>query len=113
MRRGSTPLNRFTSDIDLTGATVYVSYEQDDRMVIDKAGDDVIVEATESGCLIKVRLSQEETLRFRPGRAYIQVRYVTAEGTADASNIVEVMIGKIIKDGEIFYAGSAEEGSDV
>lgn len=103
MRRGSTPLNQFNCDIDLSGATIFVSYEQNDVKLLEKTGDEVSVIPANSGCVVQVHLSQAETLLFSPGTAYAQIRYVTEEGAADASNIVSFYVGRIIKDGEIYY----------
>lgn len=97
MRRGSTPVNTFDVDIDLTGATVYVSYEQHGKVVIEKTGEDLTI--TEDK--IVLQLSQEETLAFAPGEVKIQLRYVFPNGTADASNIISTTAERILKDGVI------------
>lgn len=97
MRRGSTPTNTFGVDIDLTNATVFVSYEQNGMVVLEKTGDDLTVTADS----IQLSLSQEETLAFKPGEVQIQIRYVLPTGAADASNIVRTTFERIIKDGVI------------
>lgn len=97
MRRGSTPTNTFTVDIDLTGATVFVSYEQSGRVVVEKTGSDLTITPDE----ITLDLTQEETLKFRPGEVLIQIRYVFPSGAADASNIIKTTFERIIKDGVI------------
>ena len=97
MRRGSTPTNTFDVDIDLTNATVYVSYEQGGRVVLEKTGEDLTVTAES----IALHLTQEETLAFVPGKVNIQIRYVFPNGAADASNIINTTFERIIKDGVI------------
>lgn len=97
MRRGSTPTNTFDVDIDLTNATVYVSYEQGGRVVLEKTGEDLTVTAES----IVLHLTQEETLAFVPGKVNIQIRYVFPNGAADASNIINTTFERIIKDGVI------------
>lgn len=98
MRRGSTPTNTFDVDIDLRQATVYVSYEQDGRVVVEKTGSDLTVEENK----ITVKLSQEDTLAFKAGMVYIQIRYVFPfTGDADASNIIRTSAERILKDGVI------------
>ena len=97
MRRGSTPTNTFTVDIDLRGATIYVSYEQYSHVVIEKTGSDLTVTATS----ITLELSQEDTLKFQPGKVLIQIRYVFPNGQADASNIIKTTFERIIHDGVI------------
>lgn len=99
MRRGTTPTNTFAVDVDLTGATIFVSYEQDGKMVFEKTGTDVTV-ATNA---LTVTLTQADTLMFHPGRVCIQIRYIDQLGVADASNIIETTAERIIKDGEISY----------
>ena len=47
-------------------------------------------------------LSQEETLQFSGGiAAEMQLRVLSINGTAYASQILEVSIGQILKDGVI------------
>lgn len=97
MRRGSTPTNTFDLDIDLRDATVYISYEQDGAVVIEKTGDALTVSEDK----IVLTLTQEDTLKFRPGTVLIQIRYVFPNGVADASDIIQTSFGRIIKDGVI------------
>ena len=99
MRRGTTPVNTFTTGIDLTGCTIFVTYAQDGAIVFEKTGADLTVTAT----TVQVRLSQAETLALHPGRVEIQIRYIDAFGVADASNIINTTAERIIKDGEIAY----------
>lgn len=97
MRRGSTPTNTFEVDIDLTGATVFVSYEQQGKTVIEKTGNALNISPDK----IVLQLSQEETLSLKPGDVLIQLRYVFPNGAADASNIIRTTAERIIKDGVI------------
>lgn len=99
MRRGSTPTNVFTVPIDLTNATVYIDYEQGNSIVIEKTNGDMTIESDK----ITLELSQEDTLKFKPGLVYIQLRYVFPNGDADASNIIKTTAERIIKDGVIEY----------
>ena len=97
MRRGSTPVNTFDVDIDLRAATVFVSYEQDGEIIVEKTGEDLTVSETQ----IVLYMTQEETLLFHPGKVSIQIRYVFPSGSADASEIINTTIERIIKDGVI------------
>ena len=97
MRRGSTPTNTFEVNLDLTGATVFVSYEQQGKTVIEKTGDALSISPDK----IVLHLTQEETLALRPGDVLIQIRYVFPTGAADASNIIRTTAERIIKDGVI------------
>ena len=104
MRRGTTPTNTFTLDIDLSAATVFISYAQANAVVLEKTGTDLTFTSDAQGYYISVTLSQEDTLKFIPGDVAIQIRYVTSDGVADASNIIRTTAERILKDGEIAYA---------
>ena len=97
--RGTTPTNIFKVNIDLRGATVFVSYSQRDKVIIEKTGSDLTI--TEN--TIEHQLTQEETLLLRPGTVKIQIRYVKEDGTADASNIISTTSEDILKDGVIEF----------
>ena len=98
MKRGTTPTNAFKTNIDLTGATVFLTYSQRGRVVLEKTGDDLEISAE----AIVTRLTQKDTLGFDAlQKVSIQIRYVFPDGTAGASNIMTVNVGEILKDGEI------------
>ncbi len=101
MKRGTTPVNVFHTNIDLTGAKVYVTYSQSGRVILEKTGD--ALEVTEDS--VMVHLSQKDTLAFNASlhKVQMQMRYVTADGTADASNIMTADVEEVLKDGEISY----------
>ena len=98
MKRGTTPLNTFKTNIDLTGATVFVTYTQRGRIILEKTGADL--EISEDAVI--TRLTQRDTLGFDAiQKVSIQIRYVFPDGTAGASNIMTADVGEILKDGEI------------
>jgi hypothetical protein len=98
MKRGTTPTNTFKTNIDLTGATVFLTYSQRGRVVLEKTGDDLEISAE----AIITRLTQKDTLGFDAlQKVSIQIRYVFPDGTAGASNIMTASVGEILKDGEI------------
>lgn len=103
MRRGSTPTNTFTLPMDLSQATVYISYEQGNRIVIEKTNADLTFAEDQQThtFTITLALTQEDTLAFVPGEVLIQIRYVFPNGDADASNIIRTTFERIIKDGVI------------
>ena len=99
-RRGSTPTNIFNVNIDLTGATIYVTYSQGGRVIIEKTGNQLEV----TSHTVSVLLSQEDTLKLDDDQMVeIQIRYVRENGMADASNIIVASAGRILKDGKIQY----------
>ena len=98
MKRGTTPINTFKTNIDLTGATVFVTYTQRGRIILEKTGADL--EISEDAVI--TRLTQRDTLGFDAiQKVSIQIRYVFPDGTAGASNIMTASVGEILKDGEI------------
>lgn len=98
MKRGTTPINTFKTNIDLTGATVFVTYTQRGRIILEKTGADL--EISEDAVI--TRLTQRDTLGFDAiQKVSIQIRYVFPDGTAGASNIMTANVGEILKDGEI------------
>lgn len=100
IKRGATPVNRFLVNVDLREATVYVTYEQRGRTVIEKTGSDLVI-AEKS---ISVPLSQKDTLALKSGdNVDIQIRYVLPDGTADNSNILTASVERVLKDGVITY----------
>ena len=98
MKRGTTPINTFKTNIDLTGSTVFVTYSQGGKVVLEKTGE--ALEVTEEA--VVTRLSQKDTLAFTAAQCVsIQIRYIFPDGTAGASNIMTANVGDILKDGEI------------
>ena len=84
MRRGTTP----TIEININGVDMstisewYITISQDD-LKLTKTNADIVIEGT----LIMIPLTQEETMQFRQGEAFIQIRAVTTEGLRIASHI--------------------------
>lgn len=96
-KRGSTPVHVWDTDIDLTGANVYINYKQNGVMLVEKSGNDVTITPT----TVSVRLTQEETLGFNVGELEVQIRYVFPDGTADACDVIRIQAERIIKEGVI------------
>ena len=97
LRRGTTPIHRFAlRGIVLTA--LYVTYSQGGKVTMEKTIDDATVE-DES---IIVRLTQEDTLLFRArSNVCVQIRLRTVAGDVLASEMIEVPVGAILKDGVI------------
>lgn len=99
-RRGSTPVNTFKVNIDLTDATIYLTYAQGGVVKIEKTGTDLTV--TEN--TISTTLTQEDTLKLESNQLVeMQIRYIKPNGIADGSNVITASVGKILKDGVIEY----------
>ena len=100
MTRGETATHIFNTNTDLTGATVYVSYFQRGRRVIEKTNRDIMIESDK----ITVGLSQKDTLRLSAEvPVSIQIRYIRANGVASVSNIMTANINDVLKEGVIEY----------
>lgn len=98
MRRGTTPTNTFTVDVDLTSAVaLYITYKQGARVAIEKAIDDIDITSE----ALTVTLTQQDTLKLTNGDVDIQVRARFPGGSAIASNIISVPVEAILKDGVI------------
>ena len=75
-----------------------MTISQNQRVIIDKGMDEIQTQ----GKQIRVRLSQQDTLKLRENiPLQIQVRVKTETGDALASEIISTGIGGILKDGEI------------
>ena len=87
-RRGSTPIHTFTSDVDLSGATIEVTYEQNKKVVCTKHTADMTI-TTDS---VSWMLTADETLAMEVGNVYVQLKY-TKNGVTDVS---DRHIGKVL-----------------
>jgi len=87
--------------IDLSEATVFISYEQGRKIVIEKTNPDLTFTSDQQKYFITLELTQEDTLKFAEGAVFIQIRYVFPTGDAGASNIITTTFDRIIKDGVI------------
>lgn len=101
MIRGTTPVLEFELPFDTELiAEAYVTISQNQKAVFEKN----FAECIHSGKLLKVNLSQEDTLKLKSyynSYAEIQVRVRTKEGEVLASDIIAVNVGRILKDGVI------------
>lgn len=100
MKRGTTP----TFTLSIAGIdfglldTIYVTFKQDNN-TITKSNADITLD--EKNNLINVALTQKETLSFRQGYVFIQLRAVTKGGNAIATDIVKIDASGILKEGII------------
>ena len=101
LQRGTTPVHSFTlpeelKDVDF--AALYITYKQGGKTVLEK---DINAISVKDG-VASVRLTQEETLLFSDRRkCYIQVRLRTAAGDALVSNVVDIPVYDVLKEGVI------------
>lgn len=100
MKRGTTPTLEIAVDgVKVTDlSSIYVTLKQDD-LIITKFGEDIQV--NEEDNLLGVSLSQKETLSFRPGFVYLQMRSVTSGGNAIATDVQKIDAVEILQEGVI------------
>lgn len=100
IRRGTTPTIKRTYPEDLTGATATFCFWQDVENPLTLTPE---IEATDSGCILSVTLTQEQTLAFEPGALYFQIRAVK-NNEAVASKVWRYFVADVKPDGEITEA---------
>ncbi|MDU6181182.1 MAG: hypothetical protein E6629_00830 [Anaerococcus vaginalis] len=98
MYRGTTPINIFRTDVDLTNASVlFITYKQNGKVVLEKSIDEVKIQKND----VSVYLSQKDTLLFTEGIVTIQIRAKFSDGSVIASALIRTSTYEILKDGEI------------
>ena len=101
LQRGTTPVHSFTlpdelKDVDF--AALYITYKQGRKTVLEKDRSSISIEDG----VASVRLTQEETLLFSDRwKCNIQVRLRTAAGDALVSNVVNIPVCDVLKEGVI------------
>lgn len=103
MRRGTTPTLTFTTPYAANLISDgYITFDQRGQTVVEKRLTDAGVTIADNS--IAVVFTQEETLAFNANPsapAQAQIRAILTDGSRTASNIVEIPICRILKDGEI------------
>ena len=101
MIRGTTPTLEFTLPFDCSLLTeIYITFAQYGTTVLEKS----MADCTCSGTLVTLSLSQEDTLKMKQDRmaiAEVQLRVRTKDGSALASNIMQIRVDIILKEGVI------------
>ena len=94
--KGCTVENTFSIPFEANEiATLYVTYSQNEEVVIEKELEDCVIENKE----LKVYLSQEDTLKFDSNiKIEIQVRLRLLSGEAKKSHIITTKTDRILKD---------------
>lgn len=102
MRRGTTPTVKINVDgISVTELDeIYLTFEQR-GLEITKRETDITKDTIGGKNMLKVNLTQEETLSFKDGNIQIQFRAKTLMGTVVASTIVTDTLEHILMEGEI------------
>jgi hypothetical protein len=99
MIRGTTPTLTFTLPFSTSIIDTFM-------LTFTQSGNEIFT-LTEKDCeleeeLVVVKLNQSQTLKFtNTSFVEIQMRVLTLDGVAIASNIIKCSVDKILKDGEI------------
>lgn len=104
LRKGQSKDYIIETNIDLSNATVYVTFSQDGKVIIDKGNDELTINEKTITC----KLTQEDTLKFAITETYpnaknlvsVQVRYAIGD-TAEVSDIKGIYILPALKEGVI------------
>lgn len=96
MIRGTTPTHIFKLPLETRELKeVRISYAQDNRIIVEKAACDCILE----GDTITVTLKQEDTLKFSSRDVVmVQVKVLTTSGNVLASNAIKIRAGEILNE---------------
>lgn len=108
MIRGTTPDYVLTLDgVDLSNQTVYVTIGQG-KTRLTKTGDELSVSVDETGSAIAFSLTQQDTLGLSAGSASVQVRFIDAEGVAQATEKAALTIEDVLLERVIAYADDTD-----
>lgn len=116
--RGTTPTHVFHIPFSIDGVVAaYITYAQDDRIVIDKRIDEVNADVFTN--TITASLSQEDTLAFSCGKKYsdnivlIQIKLLYENDIVCISDPIRDKVGDIVKDGRIYPDSASVKPGDV
>ena len=96
MIRGTTPTQKFLIPLNTEMVKdVRISYAQDGVVIAEKTVEACVLAGNE----ITTKLTQEETLKFHEKRQVeLQVRLLTKDGNAMATNIYTLSAGKVLNE---------------
>lgn len=101
MIRGTTPTLTFTTPYEAKMVSSgFITFTMRGKVLFDIpiSDDSVVVE----DYAVSLTLSQEQTLAFKPQyRVLVQVRLGLGSGEYVASNIIQIPIENVLRDGEI------------
>ena len=101
MYRATTPVHTFTLPIETnTCKEIQVTYKQGNTMLVKHYQDQTLPEGmTLDGKKVIIKLTQEETLNFCSEKAaFVQVRVLTSDDSAYASERFKVSITNVLNE---------------
>lgn len=102
MRRATTPTHTFTfpESVPVDGlAEVLITYSQDKKTILEKRMSDLTLSV--GGNTASYTLTQEETNKFAPEKALIQVRAKGENGTVLASQMLWLDVKPVLNSEEM------------
>ena len=104
MIRATTPLQEFTFESNPADfARILITYKQDEVIIMEKTQADLSFSSFigEDGIIVYVaafRMTQEEANMFAPEPVRVQVRVLTSDGEALASDIATMRVTDVLDD---------------
>ena len=104
MIRATTPLQEFTFETNPADfARILITYKQDEVIVMEKTQSDLSFSSYigEDGIIVYVaafRMTQQEANLFQPEPVRVQVRVLTSDGEALASDITTMRVTDVLDD---------------
>lgn len=98
--RGTTPTIEYILPENVSASAIKrlnVAFSQNGNLILQKSISDCVID----GNIITVKLSQKDTLRFKKGDVSMQIRIVTNDDEAFASDEMVTSVSEILRDGEI------------
>ncbi len=103
---GTTPTLLLTvKDHDLRGASIYVTLRRSAGQMVTKTNGSISVAYSDEDSVLAVRLTQEDTLALRTGDVEVQVRWIDSTGHADATEIKNIELKRVLYEEVISYGG--------
>ena len=99
MIRGTTPGYVLSvSGADLSSATVYVTIMQGESRSVTLTGNRLSITYSSNVSMITFRLTQQESLMFKSGRASVQVKFADGNGNVNATNIGDITVSPVLNE---------------
>ena len=98
IRRGTTPTIHFTTTVEQTDvSSLYITFMQGNDIILERNETEITWDETG----LYVVLTQDETLKFTPGLANVQIRAKMVSTLATATQILPLMVETVLKGGVI------------
>ena len=102
MRRATTPTHTFTfpEKVSVDGLSeILITYSQDGSIILEKHEADLTISLEDNS--VSYTLTQDETNKFAPGKALVQVRAKSESGTVLASQMLWLDVKPVLNSEEI------------